>query len=107
MTQPIPQLPAHCFVAGSPPHRRFWRMFFRFLNVVEPGPEIVLSPTRVGMWIVVFVIPYMAIFMPGNIVTLLAAATPLVLNYMHQRYSDAHTGANPNAVDTSDTQVLS
>src|SRR4051812_16355497 len=99
----MPPLPPACFKTADngDATRRIWRTVFRFLNVVEPGPELVLSPTRVGMWIIVFVLPFMAIMQPGHlisIITTVVTALPLLLNYMHQRRVDAQTGSNPNSV---------
>lgn len=99
----IHNLPLQCFkntLGGAPLKRRFWRMILRFLNVVEPGPEVVLSPTRLGMWVVIFIVPFLAITSPGNIAATLgalASAAPFVINYIHQRYSDNQCAGNPNA----------
>lgn len=98
-------MPAHCFHPNG--KRRLWRTILRFLNVCEPGPEIVLSPTRIGMWVIVFVVPYLAITSPGNIaatLSSLAAAAPFVINFVHQRMCDSKTGGNPNESGANTTQ---
>lgn len=95
----LKSLPPHCYKEDGT--RRIWRTCLRFLNVVEPGPEIVLSPTRIGMWVIIFVVPFIAITSPNNIAAVLTAlgtAMPFVFNYIHQRYCDSKAGTNPNSI---------
>jgi len=95
-------LPKTCFKQDG--SRRWFRTMLRFLNVVEPGPEVVLSWTRVGMALAIltmtFSIIFLTVFSPGNLAAMIGAvvgAAPFVVNYIHQRRCDMKTGGNPNS----------
>lgn len=84
--------------------QKILRTVLAFVNVIEPGPEIRLSPTQVGMWAVIFIVPYSAITNPANIAAVLSALAtglPFVLNYMHQRHCKSGPGQNNDDDQTS------
>lgn len=98
----IKSLPDHCYKRDGT--RRIWRTILRFLNVVEPGPEIVISWSRLGMALAIstftFVTLYLTLHSPANLAAVIGAAVgaaPFVFNYIHQRMCDTKTGGNPNS----------
>lgn len=98
----LAMLPKHCFKANG--SRRWLRTILRFLNVIEPGPEVVLSWTRIGMVLAIltmtFSIIFLTVFSPGNLAAMIGAvvgAAPFVVNYIHQRTCDMKSGGNPNS----------
>jgi hypothetical protein len=54
-------------------HDTWAARFFRFLNLLEPGPKMVLSISKAYLWASVFVLVWVAVTSPENVTALVAA----------------------------------
>lgn len=83
---------------AGPSVKALFRAALSFLNIVERGDELRLSPTRIGLWAVIFCMVWIVVKAPASssgvfsaVATATAAAMGqlgLILNYIHQRKQD-------------------
>lgn len=70
------------------PHDTLIGRILRFLNLLEPGPKMVLSISKFYMWASVFVTVYVSIAAPDNLAAVLAAGGNQIVaigNYAYRR----------------------
>lgn len=74
-----------------------WAKFLRFLNVLEPG-HMVLSISKIYMWVSVFAFIFVVIFKTEHMVALAAASGNMLTslaNYGYRRYMQYAKGDAP------------
>lgn len=65
------------------------KAFLQFFNVLEDdSPALSLSLSKIGMWVVLFVVIRLTLKSPENVgmvISSFLSTLPLVANYIHQR----------------------